>query len=70
MAINTDKLVVEVALEWPSLRVKLLLGPPKGNLVCSALCVIDVHVLMSGAFLIGFAIPRGLSTLTLKMAPP
>ena len=55
----TDKLIVEVALEWPSLRVKLLLGHLKGNLVCSALCSIDVPVLVSGAFLLGFAIPRG-----------
>ena len=26
VAINTEKLVIEVALEWPSLRVKLLLS--------------------------------------------
>ena len=37
VAVNTDKFVVEVALEWPSLRVKLLLGHRKGILVCSAL---------------------------------
>jgi len=59
VAVNTDKLVVEVALEWPSLRVKLLLVPHKGSLVCSALRTVDVLVLVSGAFLLGFAIPRG-----------
>ena len=52
------------------MRVKLLLGHHKGNLVCSVLCAVDVPVLASGAFLLGFAIPRGLSTLTLKIAPP
>ena len=35
VAINMDKLVVEVVLEWPSLRVKLLLGPHKGSLIGS-----------------------------------
>ena len=59
MAVNTDKLVVEVALEWSSLRVKLLLGPRKGSLVCSALCMVDVPVLASGTFLLGFTILRG-----------
>ena len=59
MAVNSDKLTVEDALEWPSLRVKLLLGHRKGNLVCSALCVVDVLVLTSGALLLGFTIPRG-----------
>ena len=59
MAINVDKLVVEVALEWPSLRVKLLLGHRKRILVCSALCTVDVPVLTSGAFLLGFAVSRG-----------
>ena len=59
VAVNTDKIIVEVALEWPSLRVKLLLGHRKGNLVCSALCVVDVLVLTSGAFLLDFAISRG-----------
>ena len=58
MAINTDKLIVEVALEWSSLLVKLLLGPRKGNLVCSTLHTVDVPVLASGAFLLGFAVPR------------
>ena len=59
MAINTDKLVVEVALEWSSLRVKLLLSPRKDNLVCSELHAVDVLVLTSGAFLLGFAVLRG-----------
>ena len=58
VAVNMDKLVVEVALEWPSLRVKLLLGHRKGNLVCSALHTVDVLVLVAGAFLLGFAILR------------
>ena len=58
VAINVEKLIVEVALEWPSLRVKLLLGHRKGNLVCSALCAVDVLVLTSGAFLLGLAVPR------------
>ena len=35
MAINADKLVVEVMLEWPSLRVKLLLDRRESNLVCA-----------------------------------
>ena len=59
VAVNTDKLVVEVALEWSSLRVKLLLGPRKDNLVCSTLRAVDVLVLTSGAFLLGFAVLRG-----------
>jgi len=59
VAVNTDKLIVEVTLEWPSLRVKLLLGHRKGDLVCSALCLVDVLVLVSGAFLLGFAVLRG-----------
>ena len=59
VAINTDKLVAEVALEWSSLQIKLLLGPRKDNLVCSALRAVDILVLTSGAFLIGFAVPRG-----------
>jgi len=59
VAVNTEKLVVEVALEWPSLRVKLLLGHRKRNLVCSALCAVDILVLASGAFLLNFTAPRG-----------
>ena len=59
MAVNTDKLIIEAALEWPSLRVKLLLSPRKGRLICSALRTVDVLVLASGAFLLGFAILRG-----------
>ena len=59
MAINTDKLIIEIALEWPSLRVKLLLDHRKGDLVCSALQTIDVPVLTSGAFLLGFTVLRG-----------
>ena len=59
MAVNAEKLIIEVALERPSLRVKLLLGHRKGNLVWSTLCTVDVLVLTSGAFLLGFTILRG-----------
>ena len=49
-------------MEWPSLRVELVvassLGHRNGMLICIALCVVDVAVLTSGAFLIGLAIPR------------
>ena len=59
VAVNMDKLVVEVALEWPSLRVKLLLSPRKGSLVCLALRMVDVSVVTSDAFLLDFAVLRG-----------
>ena len=59
VAVNAEKLIVEVALEWPSLRVELLLGHCKGILVCSALCMVDVLVYVGGAFLLGFPIPWG-----------
>ena len=59
VAVNTEKLFVEVALEWPSLRVELLLGHHEGILVCSALCTVDVLVLASGAFLLGLTVLRG-----------
>ena len=59
MASNTEKLFVEVALEWYSLRVKLLLSPRKDILVCLALCAVDIPVLTSGAFLLGLTVPRG-----------
>ena len=59
VTVNVEKLVIVVALERPSLRVKLLLGHRKGNLVCSALCAVDVPVLTSGAFLLGLAVSRG-----------
>ena len=59
VAVNAEKLIIEVALERPSLRVKLLLDHRKGNLVCSTLCLVDILVLMSSAFLLGFAVPRG-----------
>ena len=70
VAINVEKLIIEVALEQPSLRVKLLLGHHKGNLVCLALCMVDVSVFTSGVFILDFTVSRGLSTLTLKIAPP
>ena len=61
MAVNTNKLIVEVALElaWPSLRVELGLGHRKGSLVCSALRMVDVSVDASGAVLLGFPFLRG-----------
>ena len=59
MAINTNKLIIEVALEWPSLRVKLSLGHRKGSLVCSALRTVDVPVDTGGAVLLGLPFPRG-----------
>ena len=59
MAVNMDKIIVEVALEWSSLRVKLSLGHRKGDLVCSALRTVDVPILASGVFLLGVVVPRG-----------
>ena len=59
VVVNTDKLVVEIALEWPSLRVKLPLGHRKGKLVCSALRTVDILGLMSGVVLLSFPFPRG-----------
>ena len=59
VAINAEKLFIKVALEWPSLRVELLLGHREGILVCSALCMVDVPILTSGAFLLGLTVPRG-----------
>ena len=63
VAVNAEELFVEVAMERPSLRVKLVvtsgLGHRKGTLVIAALCAVDVPVFTSGAFLIGFAVSRG-----------
>ena len=63
MAINAEKLLVEVAMERPSLRVELVvassLGHCKSALVFTTLRAVDIPVFMSGAFLIGFAVPRG-----------
>ena len=74
MAINLEEFFIEVAMEGPSLQVKLVitsgLGHRKGALVIIALCTVDVPVFTSGTFLIGFTIPGGLSMLTLKIAPP
>ena len=70
MAVNTDKLVIEVALEWASLRVELSLSHRKGSLVCSALRTVDVPVDAGGAVLLDFPFSWGLSTLTLKIASP
>ena len=76
MAVNVEKLFVEVTVEWgwPSLRVELIissnLGPCNGCLIFSALCVVDILVLTSDTFFLGFTVARGLSTLTLKIVPP
>ena len=59
VAVNAEKIIAEIAVEWPSFLVKLLLGHRKGNLICSTLCAVDVPILTSGAFLLGFAVPRG-----------
>ena len=59
VAVNVDKLVVEVALEWPSLRVKLSLNHRKGSLVCSTLCTVGVPVDVGGAVLLSFPFPWG-----------
>ena len=63
MAVNAEELFVEVAMERSSLRVKLVvassLGRRRGVVICTTLCVVDVLVLTSGAFLISFAVPRG-----------
>ena len=74
MAVNAEELFVEVAMEWPSLRVELVvtsgLGHRKGALVFTTLCTVDVPIFTSDTFLIGFVVPRGLSMLTLKIALP
>jgi len=56
-----EKFIIEVAVElaWPSLRVKLSLSHRKGSLICLALCMVDVLVLTSSTFLLGFIVPRG-----------
>ena len=59
MAVNANKLIVEVVLERPSLQVKLLLSHRESNLVCVVLHTVDVPVLTGGAFLLGFAVLRG-----------
>ena len=61
VAINTDKFIIEVAVElaWPSLRVKLSLGHRKGNLVYLALRTVDIPIDVGGAVLLGFPFPRG-----------
>ena len=53
VAVNMDKLVIKVALEWPSLRVKLSLSHHKGRLICLALCIVDVPIDMGGTVLLG-----------------
>ena len=70
VAVNAEKLFVEVVLEWYSLRVKLLLGLCKDILVCSALCAVDVLVLSSGVFLLGLAIARGAIDADVEDRPP
>jgi len=62
VAINEEKLFIKVVMEWPSLRVKLVvtsgLGHHKGMLIFMALRAVDVLVFTSGAFLVGFTVPR------------
>ena len=72
MAVNTNKLIVEVALElaWPSLQVELSLGHLEGILVCAVLRTVDVPVDAGGTVLLSFPFSWGLSTLTLKIVPP
>ena len=74
VAVNVEEFFVEVAMEGPSLRVKLVitsgLGHRKGALVITALRAVDIPIFTGGAFLICFAVPRGLSMLTLKIVPP
>ena len=59
VAVNAEKLFIKVVLEWYSLRVKLLLGPRKDILVCSALCAVDIPIDASGTVLLGFPFSRG-----------
>ena len=61
VAVNLNKLVIEVALElaWPSLRVKLSLDHRKGSLVCSTLRTVDVPIDAGGVVLLSFPFPRG-----------
>jgi len=63
VAVNTEKLFIKVAMERPSLRVKLVvasgLGHREGVLVFTALRAVDILVFTSSAFLISFAVPRG-----------
>ena len=74
VTVDTEKIFVKVAMERPPLRVELVvasgLSHRKGTLVFMALRAVDVPVFTSGAFLIGFAVPRGMSMMTLKIAPP
>ena len=62
VAVNAEEIFVEVAMERPSLQVELIvtssLGHCKSALVFMALRAIDIPVLMSSTFLIGFAVPR------------
>ena len=56
VAVNAEKLFVEVAVERPSLRVKLVimsgLGHRKGALIFMVLCMVDVPIFTGSAFLI------------------
>ena len=64
VAVDPEEFFVEVAVERErsSLRVKPIipnsLGPHDGCLVFLSLCVLDIPVLLSNVFLLGFAIPR------------
>ena len=62
VTVDTDKIIVKVAMERPPLRVELVvvsgLSHRKGALIFMAMCAVDIPVFTSGAFLIGFAISR------------
>ena len=62
MTVNMEKIFIKVAMKRPPLRVKLVvvngLSHREGALVFTALHAVDVPIFTSGAFLIGFAVPR------------
>ena len=63
VAVNTEELFIEVAMERPSLRVELVitsgLGHRKGALVITALRAVDIPIFTNGAFLICFLRSKG-----------
>ena len=65
VVVDVEKFFIEVAVERErsSLRVKPVilssLGPRDGCLVFSPLSAVDISVLTSGVFLLGFVVPRG-----------
>ena len=65
-----DKLVIKVALEWPSLRVKLSLSHHKGSLVCSALRTVDIPVDAGSMVLLSLSFPWGAVDADVKDCTP